>query len=58
MISKRTIPIIEKVNGFDVPIVVGTKVEYRIFGILLYKKILLLPIYYGFRDWFDFPTQI
>ena len=42
MITKTTKPIIITLNSEE-DVVVGTKVEYRIFGILLYKKTLELP---------------
>lgn len=58
MIKKVTVPLIEKLDGCEESIVVGTKVEYRIFGILLYEKSLLLPIYWGIMDWDDFQTRI
>lgn len=58
MIKKVTAPLIEKLDGCEESIVVGTKVEYRIFGILLYEKSLLLPIYWGIMDWDDFQTRI
>lgn len=58
MIKKVTVPLIEKLDGCEESIVVGTKVEYRIFGILLYEKSLLLPIYWGIMNWDDFQTRI
>lgn len=58
MIRKKTIPIIENVEGFEGMIVVGTKVEYRLFGILFYEKTLLLPFRYGVKYWDDYPTRI
>lgn len=58
MIKKVTAPLIEKLDGCEESIVVGTKVEYRIFGILLYEKSLLLPIYWGIMNWDDFQTRI
>lgn len=34
--------------------VIGTKVEYRLFGILLYKKVLYTPNKYGVAENFEF----
>ena len=31
--------------------VAGTKVEYRLFGILLYKKVLYTPMWYGIEHY-------
>lgn len=58
MIKKVTVPIIEKINGYANPIVVGTKVEYRIWGILLYRKTFLQPIHYGVERWDDYQIRI
>ncbi len=58
MIKKVTIPIIEEIDGYAVPIVVGTKVEYRIFGILLYRKTFFLPVRYGVNNWDDYQIRI
>ena len=55
MIKKETTPIIEQVNGYSA--VVGTKVEYRLFGILLYRKILYLPNRYGVKE-YDYQILI
>lgn len=54
MIKKVTTPIIEKSVVYSILTVVGTKVEYRIFGILLYKKILYLPLKYGVKEYNDY----
>lgn len=47
MIKKVTTPIIEKFNGDGDLVVVGTRVEYRFIGILLYQKVLYTPVKYG-----------
>lgn len=38
--------------------VIGTKVEYRLFGILLYKKVLYTPNKYGLTYWDCYQTVI
>lgn len=53
MITKTTTPIVENTAGR----VIGTKVEYRLFGILLYKKVLLTPLKYGIVD-YEYHTSI
>lgn len=58
MIKKVTTPIIEKFNGDGDLIVVGTRVEYRMFGILLYKKKLYLPLKYGVTGYLDYYIRI
>lgn len=47
MIKKLITPIIEQINKNGDMIVVGTKVEYRLLGILLYKKEFYNPEKYG-----------
>lgn len=52
MITKTTEPIISGyANLAGNNVVIGTKVEYRLFGILLYKKILYTPNKYGLKCW-------
>lgn len=51
MITKTTEPIIDGV------VVVGTKVEYRFFGILFYKKTLYTPDKYGIKEYY-YQTSI
>lgn len=58
MIKKTTTPIVEKLNGNGDLTVMGTKVEYRLFGILLYSKLLYLPAKYGIRYYDDYHTRI
>lgn len=58
MIKKVTTPIIEKSDTYSCLTVVGTKVEYRIFGILLYMKILYLPLKYGVKEYLDYYIRI
>lgn len=49
---------IERFNGNGDLVVVGTRVEYRIFGILLCKKELHLPSKYGVCRYDNFQTRI
>lgn len=56
MITKTVEPIMDSyamVRGT----VVGTKVEYRVFGILLYKKILHTPFMHGINFLGEFFTR-
>lgn len=55
MITKKTTPIIDIVNCQFA--VTGTKVEYRLFGILLYRKILYLPNRHGVKE-YDYQINI
>lgn len=52
MVTKRIKPIIENEK------VVGTEVEYRMFGILLYKKIGFNPNKYGLKYWDTYMTNL
>ena len=45
MMTRTTSPI------FSGGKVAGTKVEYRLFGILLYKKVLYTPMWYGIEHY-------
>ena len=55
MISKFIKPLIDPdPNGMGV---VGTRVEYRLFGILIYRKVMHSPSYYGITEW-DFTHRI
>lgn len=38
--------------------VIGTKVEYRLFGILLYKKLFYNPSKYGLECWDNYQIVI
>lgn len=49
MITKEITPIIMPAQG--IPSVVGTLVKYRLFGILLYRKRMFNPSYFGLRVW-------
>lgn len=52
MLTKTTDPIMSDcTNLAGNNAVIGTKVEYRLFGILLYKKILHTPNKYGVVHW-------
>lgn len=59
MITKTTKPILSDVmTQTGNCTVIGTKVEYRFFGILLYKKILYNPGKYGLKHWDHYQTSI
>ena len=45
MVTKNTQPIIENSK------IIGTKVEYRFFNILLYTKTLIMPEKYGYIEY-------
>ena len=48
--TKITTPIVrEQVRGMKE--VTGVRVEYRLFGILLYRKILVMPEVFGVYDY-------
>lgn len=51
MMTKKTEPIIEYEEETETFIVIGTKVEYRLFGILLYKKTFLSPEAFGIKEY-------
>jgi len=50
LFRKITTPIIETNAAGDLT-VMGTRVEYRLFGILLYEKILITPERFEVRDY-------
>ena len=52
MITKTIRPIIGKDT------VVGTRVEYRVFGILVYEKTLYMPNKYGVSTECEYFTEI
>jgi len=55
MFTKRIEPIIVNGVGLIGKQVTGTKVDYRFFGILIYRKTMLNPSYYGLTEWsFDY----
>ncbi|MCM1031829.1 MAG: hypothetical protein NC410_10380 [Oscillibacter sp.] len=64
MLTKTITPILRKKpvlkgdNTIYVETIVGTLVEYRLFGILLYKKRLFTPAYYGMTNWDDYQFRI
>jgi hypothetical protein len=58
MLKKTTTPIVEKFKGDGDLIVTGTKVEYRLFGILLYQKVLYMPAKYGMYHFENYQTRI
>ena len=51
MMTKKTEPIIEYEEETETFIVIGTKVEYRLFGILIYKKTFLSPEAFGIKEY-------
>ena len=51
MMTKKTEPIIGNEEGTGNSIVIGTQVEYRLFGILLYKKTVLSPEAFGIKEY-------
>jgi hypothetical protein len=62
MLTKTTTPIMSCKNGASesqkgVNSVIGTEVEYRIFGILLYRKTMYTPVKYGCVD-FEYQIRI
>ncbi len=49
MLRKEITPIIEEINSS--PDVIGTRIEYRLFGLLLYRKTMYTPAKYGCKEW-------
>lgn len=64
MLTKTITPILENTpvlrneSTIYIKNVVGTLIEYRLFGILLYKKQLFTPKYYGIKSWEDYQFRI
>jgi len=58
MITKKTTPILSEKKGTQKQNVVGTKSDYRFFGILFYRKTLLTPEKYGITGYEHFQTRI
>ena len=60
IITKKTYPVIveREKDGEKIAVIVKTIAEYRILGIPLYKKALVMPPFYGYRYWDDFITRI
>lgn len=56
MITKKTYPELKQKDyrGEKVAVVTKTTTEYRLFGILLYKKVLVTPAMYGYEHWDEF----
>lgn len=50
MVKKYITPIIRKVGG-EQKKVVGTQVDYRLFGLLIYRKVMNNPSAYGLNEW-------
>lgn len=60
MITKKIEPILQTMRACDTsqdPEVIGTQVEYRIFGLLFYRKTMHTPAAYGIKVW-DFTHRI
>ena len=55
MITKTTFPIL---SGTARNRVIGTRAEYRLFGLLIYRKTIYLPSYYGLESWDEYPYRI
>jgi len=51
MLKKIVSPIIENKE------IIGTKIEYRIFGLLIYQKIFHAPIKYGIKIYQLYQTD-
>lgn len=59
MLVKTIEPIIESCASLaSCDNVIGTKVEYRLFGILLYKKLFFTPGKYGIKNWNHYQVVI
>lgn len=56
MFTKEIAPIISSAQSG--PGVVGTLVKYKLFGILLYRKRMYYPNYYGLACWDYFDYRI
>ena len=57
MFTKTTTPIIGVKHPSGHYEVLGTTVEYRLFGIVILRKKILLPTFYGAKTWNDFPYR-
>lgn len=57
MITKTVEPIMENGASMTGCTVVGTKIEYRLFGILFYKKVLYTPQKNGMNFEGEFFTR-
>lgn len=53
MITKKTTPIIKEVNGKTE--CVGSLTEYRVLGLLVYRRTVILPMYYGMKYFNCYP---
>lgn len=58
MIKKVTTPLIGRYGKDGDLVVAGTRVEYRIFGILLYRKELYNPELYGVYNYDQYQIRI
>ncbi len=53
MFRKTVMPIMEEItdrSGQKATMVVGTQIEYRLFGLPLYRKTLHTPLKYGMTE--------
>ena len=55
MVRKYITPIIGTFYGIKK--VIGTQVDYYVFGCLVYRKVLNTPAAYGLKEW-EFYTHI
>ena len=55
MITKTTTPLISDCNE---PQIIGSQTEYRVFGLLIYRKILYFPNKYGIDSWDEYPLSL
>lgn len=55
MLTKTIEPIMADTSALNAiseqPVVVGTQVKYRIFGILICRKTMYTPAKYGLEEW-------
>ncbi len=58
MLTKTITPILGNENTIYAETVIGTRVEYRLFGILFYKKQLFTPACYGIKSWENYQFRI
>ncbi len=64
MLTKTITPILRKKpvskddNTLYKETIIGTLVQYRLFGILFYEKRLFTPACYGMTNWDDYQFRI
>jgi hypothetical protein len=57
MFTKTIEPIIEGLTS-NTPKVIGSRIEYRLFGLLLYLKTIHTPAKYGITEWGEWYYRI